>query len=303
VFDALARPGAGSLSGGVVWARGENKRTLLFAAHTVDAGKPRSSALYELDGELRLRKVDDQAAFRWLEQNVAVPRDVLAVDAASVVYTDDAGKRWRLPKGDAAFDEPGPLGPARVSREVSTERDLFNAHGTFYELPAENAGGVAFIRPVATHNRRIHDYCSYRGLTVISGLRADAGASEHVVRSDDGKVALWVGVSDDLWRLGKPRGRGGPWLRTKVVAGVASDPYLMAGYDRKTVTLRHDAAAAVQIRLEVDLTGTGVWVTYRDFTVEPGPGVVHQFPADYAAYWLRVAASRGCTATATLDYA
>ena len=45
----------------------------------------------------------------------------------------------------------------RIDREVCTERDLFNCHGTFYELPAENAGGFAKVRPVTTHNRRVHD--------------------------------------------------------------------------------------------------------------------------------------------------
>ena len=94
---------------------------------------------------------------------------------------------------------PGPLGDSRVAREVSTERDLFNAHGTFYELPAENiARGIAVVRPICTHNRRIHDYCSYRGLMVVSGLTANVSASDHTVRSEDGRVALWVGVSDDL---------------------------------------------------------------------------------------------------------
>ena len=66
--------------------------------------------------------------------------------------------------GGLVHDAPGALGPERVDREVCTERDLFNCHGTFYELPAENAGGFAKVRPVTTHNRRVHDYCSYRGL-------------------------------------------------------------------------------------------------------------------------------------------
>lgn len=46
----------------------------------------------------------------------------------------------------------------RICREVATERDLFNCHGTFYELPAENADGYAKIRPIASHSFRIHDY-------------------------------------------------------------------------------------------------------------------------------------------------
>jgi hypothetical protein len=94
-------------------------------------------------------------------------------------------------------------------REVATERDLFNAMGTFYELPAENADGFAKNRPIASHNFRIHDYASYRGMLVINGCAQNAKESEHIVRSKDGQAAVWVGVIDDLWEMGKPMGHGG----------------------------------------------------------------------------------------------
>ncbi|MCU0245313.1 MAG: hypothetical protein MUC42_01995 [Bryobacter sp.] len=301
-FQALAKPGASDWSGGLVWARGDNKRTLLFAARTVSGGRPGDEALYELDGELRLRRIDDRATLEWMNRNVAIPKNVLEVDAASVIYRDEKGHRWRLPKGDSAFDQPGALGPMRVAREVSTERDLLNAHGSFYELPAENAGGIGVVRPIATHNRLVSDYCSFRGLAVLSGLSRDAADSAHVVRSDDGRVALWLGVSDDFWRLGKARGRGGPWSATPVRAGEPSDPYLMTGYDRKKLTLRHTGGSSVKMTVEVDLTGAGLWVPYREFSVGSGPGATHDFPAGYAAYWLRVVAASDCTATATLEY-
>ena len=83
------------------------------------------------------------------KENAAVPSGVYSVDSASVLYIDDGARRYRLPKGDPAFDKPGPLGAERIDREVCTERDLFNCHGTFYELPAKNAGGFAKIRPIA----------------------------------------------------------------------------------------------------------------------------------------------------------
>jgi len=134
---------------------------------------------------------------------------------------DDAGKRWRLPKGAPALDELTGAGILRISREVVTERDLFNCHGTFYELPAENAGGFARVRPIATHNRRIVDYCSYRGMLILTGLGASPVENRHIIRSEDGRAAVWAGVVDDLWGLGKPRGKGGPWNQTKVAAGCA----------------------------------------------------------------------------------
>jgi hypothetical protein len=302
VFAPLAMPGDTELSGGLVWARGDNKRTLLFVARNVSGGKAGEQTLYELDGELRLRRANDPALVEWISTKVAIPRGSLQVDAASVVFLDDAGRRWRLPKGIAAFDQPGALGPARVAREVSTERDLLNAHGTFYELPAENAGGISGVRPIATHNRAIYDYCSFRGLTVLTGVRQNAEPSNHLIRSDDGKVALWLGVSDDLWRMGKPRGRGGPWNGTEVRAGEASDPYLMTGYDRKKLTLQHSGSGAVKMTVEVDLTGMGLWVPYREFRVPPGAGVQHVFPDDYGAYWVKILPESACTATALLEY-
>ena len=44
-----------------------------------------------------------------------------------------------------------------MDREVVTERDLFNCAGTFYELPADNAGGFAMVRPIATHNASVYE--------------------------------------------------------------------------------------------------------------------------------------------------
>ncbi len=64
-------------------------------------------------------------------------------------------------------------GLARVCREVATERDLLNLRGTFYELPARNAQGLAKVRPVATHNLAIHDFCSHNGLLLFTGIDAE----------------------------------------------------------------------------------------------------------------------------------
>ena len=34
--------------------------------------------------------------------------------------------------------------------------------------------------------------------------------------SEDEELAVWAGVIDDLWKLGKPVGKGGPWANTAV---------------------------------------------------------------------------------------
>ncbi len=296
-FNGIAKLADTKASGGVLHARGGNFKTLRYLAHNVGG----ELGCYDLDGDLRLRKTNDAEGAAWTARNVAIPAAVITADAASVLYVDGKGKRWRLPKGDAAFDQVGPLGAARVCREVCTERNLLNVHGSFYELPADNAGGFIKLRPITTHNRRIHDFASYRGLLVLSGV-ADGATSDRIIRSDDGRCALWVGAVDDLWSFGKPRGTGGPWRDTAVKAGVPSDAYLATGYDQKRLTLSHAGRQPVTIRVEADFTGTGAWAEVIKLTVPPGKPVEHRFPDAFGAYWLRLLADKDSTATATFLY-
>ena len=181
-----------------------------------------------------------------------------------------------------------------------TERDLLNIGGTFYELPAENAGGFAKARAVATHRSQVYDYCTWRGLFVISGVDpAAAEAGEHFVKSDDGKAALWVGVADDLWKIGKPVGVGGPWLKTAVKANVPSDPYIVTGFDKKQLTIETDRDA--KVGLEFDITGSGTWVTGCLCDVKGGKPLQADL-SQIRAYWVRAVADRDCTATVLFSY-
>lgn len=298
LFAGIARPGDEKITGGLVRAMSDNVRRLAFSA-VDDTGE--AVGYYELDQGLNLIRIDDEAAHKYQVENTAIPQGVLQVDEASVLYVDDDGRRWRLPRGSDAFDDGGVFGSYRVDREVATERDMFNASGIFYELPAENAGGFAFVRPVATHNRMIHDFCSYAGLLVISGTADSADVeSAHIVRSDDGRAALWVGAVDDVWKLGKVRGRGGPWKGTDVKAGVASDPYLLTGFDRRNLELSADRDTT--ITAEIDITGRGKWVTFKAFETEAGKMISYDFPQGLEAYWIRFVAADDCRASAILRY-
>jgi hypothetical protein len=299
MFDGLAKPGQ-ARTGGVVLARDGGSKTLSFAA--IDANG-KTAGHYQLDGDLVLRRVEDADAEDLTRTRAAIPENVLAIDEASVIYTDDEGKRWRLPKGEV----PGlsGFGGYRVAREVATERDLFHAEGSFYELPANNAGGIAKVRPVATHKRLVHDFCSYRGLFLMSGVATDASSDNpHIIGSDDGKVALWAGAIDDVWKLGKPRGTGGPWKSTKVKAGEVSDPYLMTAYDKKTLELRFEDPANDQLHVtaQIDIHGDGTWLDYQRFLLENGKTTTHEFPDGFSAYWIRLVSDEDTTATAQLIY-
>ena len=293
VLNGVADATTQSRSTGSLWALDQYRRRLGFAA---------DDGYYELDEQLKLIRVDNESACKQVVDAAPFAASVLRVDAASVIYTDDDGRRWRLPKGDATFDNMEVLHSGRIDREVVTERDLFNCHGTFYELPARNAGGFAKVRPIATHNKQISDYCSYRGLMVISGIADSAASSKHIVRSDDHQAALWVGVIDDLWRLGKPRGKGGPWHDTPVSAGAPSDPYLMTGYDQKSFTASHDSQHPVNISIEVDISGDGDWMPWKSLLVTSGEQSKETFPKGFHAYWVRAVSDRDCSATVQFDY-
>jgi hypothetical protein len=190
----------------------------------------------------------------------------------------------------------------RKAREVCTERDLLQAHGTFYELPALNAFGAIRMRPVATSGLAIHDYCSYRGLLVLSGLQDGVKNDAHIIRSEDGQAAVWVGAADDLWKLGKPRGFGGPWLNTTVTGGTPSDPYLMTAYDEKTLTLRNHGTKAARVSVLLDVTGDGKTAPYRVLEVPAGGQVVHAFERSLNAYWIRFVADSDGVFSAQLEY-
>ncbi len=289
IFNGIAKAADTRASGALLRTRNAQSKTLRCLA---DDG-----TLYDLDAELHLQKVDaaadvDNAA--WMAKAVALPKPLITTDAASGLYVDGKGGRWRLPKGDIESQAT-----ERVCREVSTERNLLNIGGTFYELPADNAGGFIKLRPVATHNRRIHDFASYRGLLVMSGIVADA-KGEHIARSDGGQCALWVGAIDDLWHFGKARGIGGPWHGAAVKAGVPSDAYLATGYDKKRLTLT--STVATTFHIEADFTGTGTWTEFTKLAVPADRPLEYEFPTAFGAYWLRLVSEADTTATATFLY-
>jgi hypothetical protein len=289
-FAGLAEVGDAAASGGLV-RPGPQDGLLQW----LPRGPGSSDGYHEIDGAMHEHAAAADRSAE-VEKLCAITPD-FSVDAASVVMTQD-GQRWRLPRGDARFDQAGALGWPRGIREVCSERFLMDVHGSFYEMPREH--GLPLIRPVCSHRKAITDFCGWRGLLVLSGVRADAAADAHVVRFG-GTGALWFGMVDDLWRLGKPVGHGGPWLDSAVTAGAPSDPYLMTGYDRKTLTLSHDQSGPLAITVEVDIDHHG-WVTYGVFEVAPGQPFVHRFPEGYSAHWLRCTAARACRASAQLTY-
>ncbi|MCG6186835.1 hypothetical protein [Maribellus maritimus] len=302
LFDGIATIDDNEVFGGLLYGLADSRRALGVSALKIENGITSETGYYELDENLKLVSKDDLETNNFIREKFAIPENVVRIDNSSVLVVDDKGRRWRLPLGDKAYKSLTDEAELRICREVATERDLFNCSGTFYELPAENADGFAKIRPVSSHSFRINDYASYRGMLVLTGLDSDVKAGDHIVRSDDGKAAVWLGVIDDLWEMGKPVGHGGPWKNSDVKAGHPSDPYLIGFYDKRSLEISHDNKESVTFKIEVEPIGHGPWMLYKEINIQASETYSYEFPSDFQSRWIRFVANKECTATAWLEY-
>lgn len=298
-----------SMSDGVVRVMNDASLPLEYASsRTSPGGAAATHGYHRIGGTMELQDTPDATAEANLRSAAALSQSFVSdgglthttgSDAASA-WVKQGANTWRLPKLDPLYDAPFAAGWARTAREAVTERSLLNLHGTFYEVPRDVSGGMRKMRALATHGKRISDFASWRGLLVLTGVLDEAPASDKVVRNADGSAALWLGEIDDLWRMGEPRGKGGPWQGTVVAANAASDPYLMYGFDHKALTM--SASEATTITVEVDFLADNTWSVYQSFNLTAGQTLVHTFPAGFHAHWVRVKSSAATTATAQFTY-
>lgn len=234
-------------------------------------------------------------------------------DRASAIFKvflpEGGWQTYRLPRATHTQDHAWTTEWPRI-REVESERWMLNAGGMFYELPAMTySGRVWGLRPVCSHLRIIGDYCGWNGMLVLAGDQTTPIHDTNPVVGQP-QANLWFGKTDDLWGFGRPKGWGGPWWRTRVKAGEASDPFLMTGFEHKSLHLAsHDRAA--QVTVEVDFMGDGTFRQYGRFSVpadETGLGSTaggythHSFDPGFGAHWLRVVSDTDATLTAQLHY-
>jgi hypothetical protein len=223
---------------------------------------------------------------------------VLGSDPLSVILRvlhDGQWTRYRLPRGSHSFDHTWNTEWMRI-REAQTERYLMDAFGIFYELPPMVYGGRVWgIKPVASHLRIVPDFCFWRGLFVMAGDQADNASGQP-------QSGLWFGNVDDLWSYGKPTGWGGVWRGTDVPAGEASDPFLMTGFDKKTLHLSNDGAALASVELQVDPLGDGAFRTLETIDLAAGAYRAHVFPHGFGAHWMRLRARVAGRLTAEFHY-
>jgi hypothetical protein len=140
-------------------------------------------------------------------------------------------------------------------------------------------------------------------MLVMTGIELKAAeGNPHIIISSDGKAAVWAGVIDDLWQIGKPVGEGGPWKDSDVSASVPSDPYLIGFYDKRSLTLSHNSSSPVTFTIEAEPIGHGPWMTFKEVTIGSGEIFKFDFPDSFQSRWIRFAADKNCKATTWLKY-
>ena len=283
LFQSIAGVNEETFDGGMIRPAGHNGNLQYLVNDTY----------YEIDEKLNFVKPENERSDEVAE--ICEFKKEFETDQTSVIVRDKSGT-FRLPKTSQVYDQPFAEGWPRARRELQSERYMFQAHGTFFEVPRE--AGFSSMRPVTTHKKKIMDFCTWRGLLVLSGTSHQADQDGHYFSSGDGD-GLWFGAIDDLWKLGKPVGEGGVWKETQVKAGEPSLPYLMTGYDKKKMTLTADDDVTFTIEVDFDHNG---WHEYRQIEVPGGNSVTHEFPEGFSAHWVRVTADKDCVASALFTY-
>lgn len=265
-------------------------------------GEKSDGRLAEWDG--KTWTVLDKNPYCEVVSSGSSPLFATGFDKASAIlrtFINGEWKVYRLPKATQAMDHMWFTEWPRI-REVETERLLMDLHGMFYELShTAYEGKIWGIRPISTHLRMIPDFCSWEGLLVLGGNQVTPINDSNLLAGQP-QSNLWFGKTDDLWQFGKPKGWGGPWWETEVVANVASDPYLMTGFDKKVLHLSHESEHDVSFEIQVDFLGNEKWHRYKELTVPSHGYAHHEFPDGFSAHWVRIIPKSSSKATAHFIY-
>jgi len=182
---------------------------------------------------------------------------------------------------------------------------LADIAGILYQLqfeynPAAGLGQLGGLRPkpISRHNQRIFEFSIWQGLIGFGREdlypQATGGGS-----GDTGfpNTGLDFYREEDLWNWGDLKGYGGVWKNTSVGAGETSDPFLINGFDQKTIHLETDAATDYTI--QVDPIGDGSWKNYDTVSFSGAGYDAYIMTGD--AVWVRVKSSNAVTATIWLN--
>jgi hypothetical protein len=147
----------------------------------------------------------------------------------------------------------------------------------------------------------IHDYASYRGMLVLTAAKG-AKLGEHVVTSTDGNAAVWLGVVDDLWKLGRPVGKAKIGLSERNPGIWTSDPVLAYGFGDIEIACQVSGGRGGVVFVDADISGDGTWVAISRIQIPPSGRGHAQIDKRLHPYWLRIRTAPGTDAIADFTF-
>ncbi len=203
---------------------------------------------------------------------------------------------WRLPKGSYSHD--GSHGWhtewPRIRQIDPSDPDsvyLMHMHGIFYDFPKTfSAVNFADLQPICSYYKMPTDYCMFNGQLVMGKDDASQFENPLLLRPQSN---LWFGELDDLYNWGSPHGHGGVWKYEDVAADTLSEPFLVNGFSRITLHLKHTTAQPVDIEIQTS-NGDGTWTSDRTVTVAAG-GYHAELLNNIDAQWIRLKPAASAT--------
>jgi hypothetical protein len=118
----------------------------------------------------------------------------------------------------------------------------------FFDFPATfSSSNFSGLSPICAYEKMPVDYCTWEGQLVIGKNDTSRFSNALVPRAQSN---LWFGQLSDLTKWGAPHGHGSLWLNEDVAAGAQSDPFLVNGFSRGTLHLKHAGATAIQVAIQ-----------------------------------------------------
>ncbi len=196
---------------------------------------------------------------------------------------------WRLPKGSYSHD--GSHGWhtewPRIRQLDPSDPDsiyLMHMHGLFFDFPKTfSSTNFAGLSPICSYYKMPTDYCMFNGRLVMGKDDASLFANPLTLRTQSN---LWFGQLDDLYSWGSAHGLGSLWKYEDVAADTFSEPFLVNGFSRITLHLKHDTAQPVDIEIQTG-NGDGAWASNRTVTVAAG-GYRAELLNDMGVEWIRL---------------
>ncbi len=239
----------------------------------------------------------------------AIPNDdsplwAIGWDAKSVrlkVMDNGEWYTYLLPKATYNNDPPhGWFTEWPRIRAIGEKKMMMDMHGMFFDFPETfSATNTAGIRPIGSHLRYIPDFINWNGQLVLA---TDETSIQGNPLAGQPQSNLWFGSYDELSKWGPATGYGAVWLNENVTAGGPSDPYLMAGFDKRMLHLKNHGDRTVTVKMEIDVNGDNDWTTLESITLEKNGYVPYVFDGSLQAEWIRLTANSPSLLTAAFHF-